>query len=237
MEYQNIINLLDTTFDNVPRFITKNWIEVYDQSGTAENSYKPSKQIRFKTSMLRSDLCDYSDAYIVVKGDITVLRGNNDAYEKKSAFKNNAPFISCISKIYNTLIDNAEDLDVLMPMYNLIEYSKNSRKTTGTLWNYYRDEPNSGAEGGVDYYIKNSKSFDYKTSITGKLGDNNKDFNVSIDGKSFFEIPVKNKEEAYKAIIETNKNNDYTIGKLLDNEYLKDHSRLIAIDLCKQIEL
>ena len=237
MEYQNIINLLDTTFDNVPRFITKNWIEVYDQSGTAENRYKPSKQIRFKTSMFRSDLCDYSDAYIVVKGDITVLRGNNDAYDKKLAFKNNAPFISCISKIYNTLIDNAEDLDVLMPMYNLIEYSKNCRKTTGTLWNYYRDEPNSGAEGGVDYYIKNSKSFNYKTSITGKLGDNNKDFNVSIDGKSFFEIPVKNKEEAYKAIIETNKNNDYTIGKLLDNEYLKDHSRLIAIDLCKQIEL
>ena len=183
MEYQNIINLLDTTFGNVPSFITKNWIEVYDQSGTAENRYKPSKQIRFKTSMLRSDLCDYSDAYIVVKGDITVLRGNNDAYEKKLAFKNNAPFISCISKIYNTLIDNAEDLDVLMPMYNLIEYSKNCRKTTGTLWNYYRDEPNSGAEGGVDYYIKNSKSFDYKTSITGKLGDNNKDFNVSIDGK------------------------------------------------------
>ena len=67
MEYQKILNLLDTTSDNVPRFVTKKWIEVHDQSGTVEDRYKPSNQIRFKTSMLRSDLCDYSDAYIVVK--------------------------------------------------------------------------------------------------------------------------------------------------------------------------
>ena len=99
MEHQKITNLLDTTFDNVPRFITKKWIEVHDQSGSAEDRYKPSKQIRFKTSMLRSDLCDYSDAYIVVKGDITVTDPNNNAYDKKLAFKNNAPFTSCILKI------------------------------------------------------------------------------------------------------------------------------------------
>ena len=70
--------------------------------------------------MLRSDLCDYSDAYIVVKGNITFTRPNNDAYDRKLAFKNNAPFISCISKINNTLLDNAEDLDIVMPMYNLL---------------------------------------------------------------------------------------------------------------------
>ena len=70
--------------------------------------------------MLRSDLCDYSDAYIVVKGNITFARPNNDAYDRKLAFKNNAPFISCISKINNTLLDNAEDLDIVMPMYNLL---------------------------------------------------------------------------------------------------------------------
>ena len=70
--------------------------------------------------MLRSDLCDYSDAYIVVKGNITFGRPNNDAYDRKLAFKNNAPFISCISKINNTLLDNAEDLDIVMPMYNLL---------------------------------------------------------------------------------------------------------------------
>ena len=95
---------------------------------------------------MRSDLCDFSDAYIVVKGKITVTNPNNDAYDKKLALKNSAPFTSCILKIYNTLIDNEEDLDTVMPMYNLIEYCKNYRKTIGSLCNYYRDEPNSGTE-------------------------------------------------------------------------------------------
>ena len=103
MEYQKITNLLDTTLDEVPRFITKKWVEVHDQSGSAEDRYKPSKQIRFKTSMLRSNLCDYSDAYIVVKGTITVTRPNSVLYDKKLAFKKNAPFVFCISKINNTL--------------------------------------------------------------------------------------------------------------------------------------
>ena len=130
--------------------------------------------------MLRSDLCDYNDAYIVVKGFATVLGGNNDPYDKKLTFKNHAPFFSCISKINNMLIDNAEDLGIAMSMYNLLEYSKNYLKTSGSLWNYYRDEPNSGAEWGVDYSIKNSKSFHYKTSITGKLRDNNRTRDVEI---------------------------------------------------------
>ena len=83
---------------------------------------------------------------------------------------------SCISKINNTRIDNAVDLDIAMPMYNLLEYSKNYRKTTGSFWNYYRDEPNSsicGENNNVNYLIKDSKSFDYKASITGKLEGNN----------------------------------------------------------------
>ena len=109
MEYQKITNLLGNIPDKVPRFLTKKWIEVHDQSGTAEDRYKPNKQIRFKISMLRSDLFNFSDAYIVVKGNIIVTNPDNDAYEKKSAFKNNVPFVSCISKINNTLIDNAED--------------------------------------------------------------------------------------------------------------------------------
>ena len=144
MEYQKTVNLLDTTSDNIPKFITKKWIEVYDQPGNAEDRYKPGKQIRFKISMLKSDLCDYSDACIVVKGTINVADPNNNAYDKKLAFKNNIPFISCITKINSTLADNAEDLDIVKRMYSLIEYSKNYSKTTGSLWNYYRDEPNSG---------------------------------------------------------------------------------------------
>ena len=134
MEYQKVTNLLDTTFDNVPRSITKKWIEVHDQSSSAEDRYKPVKQIRFKTSMLRSDLCDFSDSYIVVKGTITVIDRNNDTHDKKLAFKNNAPFVSCISNINNTLTDNAEELDiVIMPMYNLIEYSKKIFENNGKL--------------------------------------------------------------------------------------------------------
>ena len=139
--FSKIANFLNTTPDDkdLPRFVTKKWIEVYDQS---EKNYNPNKEIRIKISMLRSDLCDFSDAYIVVKGDIT-LEGDNDANKrnKNLAFKNNAPFINCISKINGVKIDNAEDLDVVMPMYNLLEYGKNYRKTTGILWIYYRNEP------------------------------------------------------------------------------------------------
>ena len=82
--------------------------------------------------MLQSDLCDYSDAHIVVEGTITVADPNNANYKKELAFKDNAQFISCILKIDNTLTDNAEDLDIVMPKYNLIEYSKNYSKTTGS---------------------------------------------------------------------------------------------------------
>ena len=124
MEFQKIVNFLDTTSDDkdLPRFVTKKWIEVYDQS---EKSYNVNKEIRIKTPMLRSDLCDFSNAYIVVKGDITVTEPDNAKRNKSIAFKSNVPYINCISKINGVQIDNAEDLDVVMPMYNLPEYSKN----------------------------------------------------------------------------------------------------------------
>ena len=116
--------------------------------------------------MLRSDLCDYSDAYTVVKGTITVTNPNNAKRNKAVAFKNNAPFINCISKINGVKIDNAEDLAVVMPTYSLLEHRKNYRKTTGSLWNYYRDEPSNPLSS-------NSESFKYKTSVTGKTPENN----------------------------------------------------------------
>ena len=187
--------MLDITSDDkdLPRFVTKKWIEVYDQS---EKNYIINKEIRIKTPVLRSDLCDFSDVYIVVKGDIT-LEGDNDANKqnKNLAFKNNAPFINCISKINGVQIDNAEDLDVVMPMYNLLEYSKNYRKTTGSLWNYYRDEQSSGIGGednSVSYSIKDSKSFDYKTSITGKL----ESINTTKDAEII--VPLKNLSNFWK---------------------------------------
>ena len=144
MEFQKIVNFVDTTSDNkdLPKFVTKKWVEVSDQS---QKNYDVNKEIRIKTSMLRSDLCDFSDAYIVVKGNIIVTKksftaddieapnntaanvtatntaNDNDFGEKKLVFKNNVPFINCVSKINGVKIDNAEDLDVVMPMYNLFE--------------------------------------------------------------------------------------------------------------------
>ena len=127
-EFQKITNFLDTTFDDkdLPRFVTKKWIGVYDQS---EENYSVNKEIRIKTSMLRSDLCNFSDAYIVVKVSIN-LEGDNDATKRNEnlAFKINAPFINSISKINGVQIDNAEDLDVVMPMYIYLNTVKITEK-------------------------------------------------------------------------------------------------------------
>ena len=167
MEYQKITNLLGNIPDKIPRFITKKWIEVHDQSGEA---YNANKQIRFKTSILRSDLCDFNDAYIVVKGIVTVSADERDRDEmnRQVILKNIAPFISCISKINGVLVENAEDLDIVMPMYNLLEYSKNCSKTSASLWNYYRDEltDDTNDNNGPNKNVITSKSFKYKTSFT-----------------------------------------------------------------------
>ena len=130
--------------------------------------------------MLRSDLCDFSDAYIVVKGTITLTKTNAGGIinirNRFLAFKNKAPFTNCISKISNILIDNAEDLDVAMPMHNLLEYIKIYRKTTWSLWNYYRDEQNDFPANNYNADpITNSLSFKYKTSITGKTSNANQE--------------------------------------------------------------
>ena len=120
--------------------------------------------------MLRSDSCDFSDAYIVVKGKITVAGGSNSVRKNKPlVFKNNAPFIGCILKMNNTLIDNAEDLDLVMPVCNLIKLSKNYRNTAGSLWNYYRDESSDETNDNnhPNKNVINLESLKYKTSITG----------------------------------------------------------------------
>ena len=108
MEIQKLTNFLDITSDNkdLPRFVNEKWIKVYDQS---EGNYNVNNEIRIKTSMLRSDLCDYSNAYIVVKGTITIVRPNGAKRNKEVIFKNNAPFINCISKINGVKIDNANE--------------------------------------------------------------------------------------------------------------------------------
>ena len=136
--------------------------------------------------MLRSDLCNFSNAYIAVKGIIAVTNPDDVKRNKSVAFKNNAPFINCISKINGVQIDNAGSLDVVMSMYNLLEYSKNYKKTTGSLWNYYRNEPS-------DPLSSNSESFKYKTSITGNsynLVDGEAGYDATKVGKNETEIVV-----------------------------------------------
>ena len=116
--------------------------------------------------MLRSDLCDYHDAYIVVRGTIDLLAAaanENNKAQKNIAFKNNTPFKSCISKINSALIENAEDLEIVMLMYNLLEQNQNYSMTLGSLWNYYRDEIDD-----VDDNASDGESFKYKTKIVGK---------------------------------------------------------------------
>ena len=146
--------------------------------------------------MLRSDLCDFSDTYIVVKGEITVTNPNDAKRNKAVASKNNAPFINCILKINGVKIDNAEDLDVVMPIYNLLEYSKNYKKATKSLQNYYRDEQS-------DPLSSSYESFKYNTSITGNtysIGDGKKNYDENKIGKKETEvvIPLKHLSNFWK---------------------------------------
>ena len=131
--------MIDDTSNQPSKFRTKHWVEINDES---RGTYNVNSQIKFKTTMLKSSFCDYSDAYILVKGTITV---NNTAAadadanntNKKVIFKNCALFTNCISEINNTQVDIAKYIDIVMPMYNL-EYSDNYSKTSGSLWQYWQ---------------------------------------------------------------------------------------------------
>ena len=190
MEYQKIVNLLDSASNQLSKFRTRNWVEINDES---RGTYT-SNDIKFKITMLRSNLCDYADAYILVKETITIT-GNAgpepnpdtprtaaqliaarraDERDKGVTFKNSAPFTKCISRINNKDIDNAQDIDIVMLMYNLIECSDNYSKTSVSLSQYYKDYPNDN--------ITDSKSFKFKVKITGKTPEdgNTKNFEIIV---------------------------------------------------------
>ena len=169
MEHQKI-NLLDdaTNQPSIPR--TWDWVEINAESkGRYDNS-----NIRFKTFIIRSDLCDYSDAYIFVKGTVTVpnmaaagaVVNNTD---KKVIFKNCASFTDCITERNNAQADDAQKIDLVMPMYNLVECSDAYLKTSGNLWQYYRDQPDLDNNGNITDFLhdnNNSASFKFKQKIT-----------------------------------------------------------------------
>ena len=171
MEHQKIENLLDDASSNQPsKFKTKNWVEVNDES---RETYNVNSQIKFTTTMLKSILCDYSDAYILVKGTITVNNNTAAAAPASNTDKNCAPFTICMSEINNTQVDNAKDIDIAVPMYNLIEYNDNYSKTSGSLWQHCKDilAVNNNNEI-VNFNNDNpTDSFNFKVKMTGEAGD------------------------------------------------------------------
>ena len=215
MEYDKINNLLrvvDTSAKHVlsednenemseqlSKFVTREYVKVNGLS----NTYNENKSIRFKTPMLRSNLSDYSDAYILVKSTITVTApgvNNNvnnirDKRNRPLILKNNAPFVSCIRRINKELIEDADDLDIVIPMYNLLEYSKNYRKTIGSLYNYYRDKLSDDVDDNNFDNIKvvNSEAFKYKNKIIGNTYNVNADddgYDVNKNGTQEIELAI-----------------------------------------------
>ena len=179
MEYNEINNFfrseelgsaVGSESENLSKFFTREYVRVNSLS----NTYNENKSIRFKTPILRSDLCDYVDAHVLVNGTITVTANagaNNirDKRNRKLILKNNVPFASCITRINGELIEDAHDIDVVMPMYNLLEYSKNYRKTKGSLYNYYRDELTNDNIPANNVFnnirVVDSNTFKYKNKI------------------------------------------------------------------------
>ena len=214
MEYDKINNLLlseDNESEKLSKFVTREYVIVNSLS----NAYNENKSIRFKTPMLRSNLCDYSDAYILVKGTITVTapgvnNNTNNIRDKRNRpliLKNNAPFVSCITRINGELIEDADDLDIVMSMYNLLEHSKNYRKTIGSLYNYYRDELSDDADDNNFDNIKivNSNTFKFKNKIIGNAynvnaGAQGYDVNKNGTQEAELAIPLKYLDNFWRAL-------------------------------------
>ena len=195
MEYQKIINLLDDTTNQISKFRARYWFEVNGKSQGRYNNY-----IKFKTSLVMSSLFNYRDAYIHVKATIPVpntaagAAAENNT-NKKSVFKSDAPFTSCITETNNTQVDDAPDIDIVMTMYNLIGYSDVSSKTSGSLWQFYRHEQALDKSNNIIDFpannINNSISFNFKQQIirqTGNSGTKDVETIVSIKiSKQFLE--------------------------------------------------
>ena len=156
MEHQKILSLLNEANDSI--FVTRKWNIVTDDS---KANCHVGNEINCNTEVLKSNIYDYNDTYILVRGDITAT----EAPETQVAFKNWAQFTKCITGIYETTVDNAENLDLVMSMYNLIEYSSNYSETTGSLWFYSKDEATDF--NAVIVNNNSFKSFEYKTKLLG----------------------------------------------------------------------
>ena len=166
METQKIINSLGNAQNESLKFATRKWHVINDQNNTDNgDGDENGATIRFETKVIKSNPCDYSDAYILVTGDITATNRNANR---------NASFAKCVTHINNQHVDNADNLDIVMPMYNLIEYSNNYSDTSGRLWQFKRNEQNTNNRNPVDVTAADSSSFKYKSSFfkTLEVDDN-----------------------------------------------------------------
>ena len=162
MESQKIKNLLDHKENTYPKCQTKKWYIINDQNnrqyGEGDNN---DDTIKIDTEVVKSFLCDYADAYILVTGNITVVGGNNNT---KVDFKNCHPFTKCKIHLNDTHVDLSDSLDLIMNMYNLIEYSDNYSDSTASLYHFKRQEP---LENNANITIAGSSSFKYKFNLLG----------------------------------------------------------------------
>ena len=168
MENQKIINLLDKIDTDSKHFATKKWYIINDENNTNYGVNKDTgtnnpDTIKYDTRVLKSNLCDYAEAYILIDGDIRAEQPNANT---RLALKNCAPFTKRNLEINDEHVDTAENLDITMPMYNLIEYSDNYQDSSATLYQYKRDEPPE-ANAINDLTTDTSSSFKYKVSLLG----------------------------------------------------------------------
>ena len=162
METQKIVNLLGDANNESSKFATRKWYVINDQNNTDYGEgNEDSTTVKFETKVIKSNLCDYSDAYILVTGNITATGGDANT---RVAFKNCAPFTKCITHINDEHVDNADNLDIIMPMYNLIEYSDN-HSDTSSLWQFKRDKQNMNNGNPANVTTDVSTSFKYKSSF------------------------------------------------------------------------
>ena len=150
MENQKIVNLLGDLNNESSKFATRKWYVINNQNNTNYGEgNEDSTTVKFETKVIKSNLCDYSDAYILVTGNITATGGDPNI---RVAFKDCAPFTKCIIHINDEHVNNADNLDIIIPMYNLIEHSDKYSDTSGSLWQIKRDEQNmnNGNPANVD---------------------------------------------------------------------------------------
>ena len=176
METQKVVNLLNDSENKYSKFATGKWYIINDhnngQYGRGDENENDST-FKFETKAIKPNVCDYSDAYILVTGDIKVAAV---AADTNIAFKNCAPFTSCATHINDEHVETTENLDIIIPMYNLIEYSDNYSDSSGSLWQFKRDEsPMNDAGNPLNVALDNSTSFKYKASVLGKADDDDDD--------------------------------------------------------------